>query len=120
MSYWKGSWNGWTPRESRCDQPIPLVYCFARYKKKMILGGVIYLHGIYSNPSQKSLASFCRLCDDATFSMVALVTTKWDIIPNEEGESYEEQLKDKWWKSTIEKGCSLYRSQNYEDILNAF
>ncbi|KAF4614557.1 hypothetical protein D9613_003469 [Agrocybe pediades] len=76
------------------------------YLQKTILGGVIYLHDIssdrFSGTARRNLETFKLMCGDAAMSKVVLGTTKWSRTTN--GPNREQELKERHWKTMIEKG----------------
>ena len=55
---------------------------------------------------------FQNLCGLEGLKNVALVTTMWDVIDNDEGNNRENELITKYWKTMIELGCRTSRFYN--------
>jgi hypothetical protein len=61
--------------------------------------------------SLKSLDIFASLVGPDSFHNILLVTTMWDLLQDPSlGESREEELRENFWKSLIEKGSITARS----------
>ena len=90
-------------------------YLVHSYHSQRLLSGIVYLHPITSNrmrgSSLRSLDIFARLVGPDSFYNILLVTTMWDLLPDPSfGESREEELRENFWKSLIEKGSITARS----------
>ncbi|KAJ3500689.1 hypothetical protein NMY22_g19180 [Coprinellus aureogranulatus] len=75
------------------------------FKRKMVLGGVLYLHSInlnrFSGTARRNLDIFKRLCGEAALDKVVLVTTQWSRGSSAELETREKELKDVHWKDLL-------------------
>ena len=80
-----------------------------------MLGGVIYLHDISetrcSDTVWINLPKFNRICKDAAFNKIVLVTTKWGRLPenSNDGLTREAELKHRNWKPMIDQGSQVQR-----------
>lgn len=89
------------------------------YKVGVKINGLIYLHRIneprMTGSALKNLEVFRRLCGDACFSRVALVSTMWQELPRPEGEKLgietETQLlsSNKFWGAMAKRGSQHFR-----------
>ncbi|KAF9530973.1 hypothetical protein CPB83DRAFT_904956 [Crepidotus variabilis] len=89
------------------------------YKRGVHLDYLFYFHPISAPMSEsplKNLRIFEKICGPC-YDKVSLITTMWEEHA-EEGEGYEEQLKNKYWKGMIEAGCQVRRF--HDDELSAF
>lgn len=85
------------------------------YQSRKLVCGIVYLHPITSSRMRgsalKSLDVFASLVGPDSFHNILLVTTKWDLLQDPSlGESREEELREHFWKSLIEKGSITARS----------
>ena len=55
---------------------------------------------------------FRELCGEKTLKNVILVTNMWGRVTPEDGESREQQLRDKYFRAAIGKGAQLCRHTN--------
>ena len=60
----------------------------------------------------KILKMFHNLCGVEALKNVVLVTTMWDEVDEEEGNSRENELTNSHWKTMIELGCRTSRFEN--------
>jgi len=85
------------------------------YRKKQVLGGVIYLHDIshdrFSGTARKNLDMFRYLCGKDALNKVVLGTTKWGRVTADDGDRRERELEDIHWKPLIDKGSMVRRSK---------
>jgi exonuclease VII small subunit len=58
---------------------------------------------------RKNYAMFEELCGNVAMANVVIATTKWDQISEEVATVREEQLKGKFWASTLSLGCVTAR-----------
>lgn len=98
------------------------------------ISGIIYLHRItdmkMTGTSVLNLQMLKKFCGEEFYSRVALVSTMWDNIPNDElrgeGESRERQLKeqDRYWGEMIHGRSKTFRFDGKQasglDILRHF
>ena len=87
------------------------------YKSQEFLSGIIYLHPITSTRMRgsavRSLEVFSKLVGPDSFYKIALVTSMWDLLQDQDvGASREHQLREEFWKDLIEKGSVTARSHN--------
>jgi len=59
----------------------------------------------------RNLRVFEKLCGE-NLNNIVLTTTMWDEVEEEEGRRREDELKDKFWKTMIERGSSVKRFLN--------
>jgi len=85
----------------------------SRYRKRKVLGGVIYLHDIsqdrFSGTARQHLETFNRHRRDAALNKVVLATTKWSRLSESDGSRREAELKEVPWKSMRDKGAEVLR-----------
>ncbi|XP_006459417.1 hypothetical protein AGABI2DRAFT_65890 [Agaricus bisporus var. bisporus H97] len=83
------------------------------YSKQVKLSGLIYLHRITDNrmagSPYRNLRMFGELCGDVAMTQVRLVTTMWGKVKPEIGEAREKEVRERFWKSFIEKGSRTER-----------
>ncbi|RXW22536.1 hypothetical protein EST38_g3300, partial [Candolleomyces aberdarensis] len=83
------------------------------YRKKMVLGGVIFLHDIsqdrFSGTARRNFELFKHLCGDSAFGQVVLVTSKWGRAVGRNLEKREQELKTDHWKTMLEGGARVER-----------
>lgn len=91
------------------------------YEEDIQLTGIIYLHRI-SDPRMggvalKDLTMFKKLCGEESFGSVALVTTFWEEVDREVGESREAELRgtDEFYGAMLRHGSMMLRHQNSEN-----
>ena len=65
---------------------------------------------------------FKELCGRDNFRNVALVTTMWDEVSEDEGQRHEEELRNDFWQSMIKRGSTTHRfhltRESAWDIIN--
>ena len=87
-----------------------------RYKKRVKLSGVVYIHRIsdfrMGGSSRRNFKLFCNLCGDDALKNSVLVTNMWGKVDVKKGEKREAELRDKFFKSAIDKGAQLIRHDN--------
>ncbi|KAJ2931923.1 hypothetical protein H1R20_g5182, partial [Candolleomyces eurysporus] len=83
------------------------------YRKKMVVGGVIYMHDLsqdhISVTTRRNLALFNELCGDWAFDKVVLVTSKWSRAFERSFDKREEEMKNKGWKTMLDGGARVER-----------
>ncbi|KAI1770793.1 P-loop containing nucleoside triphosphate hydrolase protein [Hypoxylon cercidicola] len=88
-------------------------YLAAAYSKKIRLSGIIYLHPISDNRvthhATKNLGMFQKLTGEKNLKNVALTTTMWDKVTQEEGAKREQELQTKFWNIPIALGAKYSR-----------
>lgn len=113
---------------SRSDAEIfnEIAFFLARiYERGHRLSGIIYLHRItdprVSGSALKNLEVFKRLCGHQAFSLIRLVTTRWNDVRDkaefwEQAEQREIQLSqdDRFWADLIRKGSQVVRHDGTE------
>ena len=57
---------------------------------------------------------FRELCGDTSLENVVIVTSMWDNVPLDVGESREEELSSSFFKTALNKGARMVRHQNTE------
>ncbi|TEB21451.1 hypothetical protein FA13DRAFT_128962 [Coprinellus micaceus] len=90
-------------------------------RRKMILGGVIYLHDIsqdrFTGTARRNLSTFTHLCNDAVLDKVVLLTTKWSRESGRDFDTRERELKEVHWKDLVvgaKGGASVMRLSDRE------
>ncbi|KDR80545.1 hypothetical protein GALMADRAFT_115308 [Galerina marginata CBS 339.88] len=82
------------------------------YRKKMFLGGVLYLHDIsikkFTGTARRNLELFSRLCGEASVNKVVLVTTNWGVSSEHEA-NREKELQSSHWKPLMNNGAKVHR-----------
>lgn len=91
-----------------------------RFKKKITLAGIIYVHRItdarVDGPIQRNLRMLGELYGDTSAKNVVLVTTMWDKARSEEEASKrEDSLKTRYWNVLIYHRASVARFHNDQD-----
>ena len=91
-----------------------------RFKKKITLSGIIYVHRItdirMSGTAHRNLRMFGELCGDKSAKNVVIVTTMWDNARNkEEASKREDSLKDRYWNVLLHHQASVARFYNDQD-----
>ncbi|KAI9703440.1 MAG: hypothetical protein M1820_005913 [Bogoriella megaspora] len=86
-----------------------------RYQSGTLLSGIIYLFPItsvrMSGSSITGLDVFAKLVGIDSFQNISLVTTMWDLLPDQSvGYARERDLKENFWRPFIEKGSITARS----------
>ncbi|KAJ2934636.1 hypothetical protein H1R20_g2462, partial [Candolleomyces eurysporus] len=83
------------------------------YRKKMVLGGVVYLHDIsqdrFSGTARRNLEMFNQLCGDSVLDRVVLVTSKWGKVVGRNLEKREGELKSNHWNTMLLGGARVER-----------
>jgi len=94
-----------------------------RYSAGGKLAGVIYVHRIsddrFGNLAAKNFRMFRELCGEKTLKNVALMTNMWERVDPERGATRERQLKDKHFKSAIDRRAQLCRHTNTPESARA-
>ena len=89
------------------------IYGSTRYKNKIKLAGIVYLHRISDNRMAgtplKNLNMFANLCGDDAVRNVILTTTMWSRVKAEVGSQREKQLLEKYWKPMLDLGSGMHR-----------
>lgn len=89
-----------------------------RYKAKIKLSGILYMHRITDNrmagSPYRNLRMFGELCGDRAIEKVALVTTMWDRVGPALGESRESELLKRYWAQMIDHRATHWRFNNSE------
>ncbi|KAJ3516326.1 hypothetical protein NLJ89_g1188 [Agrocybe chaxingu] len=99
------------------EQTLQLVDAWFQvyYRKKTPTGGVIYLYNLshdrFSGVARRSLERICRLRESAGLGKVVLSTANGGMLHQEERERRELNLRDNFWKSTIEAGAEVHHFQ---------
>ena len=91
-----------------------------------MLSGLLYFHRISDNrvagTPLRNFHVFKELCGRDNFRNVALVTTMWDEVSEDEGQRHEEELKTDFWQSMIKRGSTTHRfhltRESAWDIIN--
>ncbi len=91
-----------------------------RYRNKIRLTGILYLHRITDNrmggTPLRNLRMFGELCGYSALKQVVLVTTMWDKIQDAAaGEVRETELKTTFWQIMLEKGSRVAKFNNNFD-----
>lgn len=92
-----------------------------KYREKIRLSGIIYLHRItdirMQGSARRNLIMFKALCGPDALKNVVLATTMWDKAIMSEGERRETQLCSTadWWGFMREKGSTVLRHDNTQD-----
>ncbi|RXW19818.1 hypothetical protein EST38_g6042 [Candolleomyces aberdarensis] len=94
------------------------------YRKKTVLGGVIYLHDIsqdrFSGTARRNLEMFNHLCGDPALEKVVLVTSKWGRAFERDFDKREGELKGKHWKTMMDGGARVERLVSGEEQASAW
>ncbi|RXW12389.1 hypothetical protein EST38_g13466 [Candolleomyces aberdarensis] len=94
------------------------------YRKKMVLGGVIYMHDISQDQfvgiDRRNLEMFNHLCGDSALDKVVLVTSKWGRASQQDFDKREGELKGKQWKTMIDGGARVERLVAGEEQASAW
>ena len=101
------------------DQTRNTIY-LRRFKKKVTLSGIIYVHRItdarVDGPIQRNLRMLGELYGDSSAKNVVLVTTMWDKARSEEEASQrEDSLKTRYWNVLLYHRASVARFYNDQD-----
>jgi hypothetical protein len=92
-----------------------------RYKEKVLLAGVIYMHRIsdirMGGTSKRNFTIFRKLCGENALKNVVIVTTMWGKVDKEEAEDRERELQNKggYFKDALERGAKMFRHEHPED-----
>ncbi|RXW17097.1 hypothetical protein EST38_g8749 [Candolleomyces aberdarensis] len=94
------------------------------YRKRMVLGGVIYLHDIsqdrFSGTARRNLEMFNHLCGDSALDKVVLVTSKWGRAFGRNFEKREGELTTNHWKTMLEGHARVERLVAGEEDASAW
>lgn len=95
--------------------------CLAtQYQLGIPLRGIIYLHRIIDPRMQghalRNLQIFEKICGEGAFRNVVLMTTMWDLLP-EEGTGYrmDQELRDDFWSMMAANGSYITRFDGSKD-----
>ena len=84
-----------------------------RYSAGAKLAGIIYVHRIsddkFGSLAIKNFRMLRKLCGEKTLKNVMLMTNMWERVTPQQGAVREQQLRDKYFKTAIEKGAQLCR-----------
>lgn len=87
-----------------------------RYKKKVKVSGIIYMHRVSDNRMTasplKDLHMFQKLCGTKAIARVVLTTTMWTNVTKEVGERREQELKSRYWRRMLDMGSKSTRFGN--------
>ena len=91
-----------------------------RYRGKVKLNLIIYMHNISDNrmtgSMSRNLDLFNRLCGDRAIERVRFVTSRWDVNVDKIGakrrEDRESELTSDFWKPLIDAGAQYERFEN--------
>ena len=87
-----------------------------RYEKGSKLSGVIYVHRIldhrFGGVGGRNFDMLRKLCGDAAFKNVVLVTNMWSEVSPDIGEAREYELFSKFFKVAIHNGARMVRHYN--------
>ncbi|KDR82101.1 hypothetical protein GALMADRAFT_135468 [Galerina marginata CBS 339.88] len=88
------------------------------YEEKVLLSGIIYLHRVTDNRMSgtpyRNLRIFGELCGERAANNVFLITTMWDRLDQDLGESREQSLQKTFWKPMLDNGATIARFNNNE------
>jgi hypothetical protein len=94
------------------------------FKSGIRLSGIIYMHRIsdigFRGSAMKNLIMFKKLCGESAYPSVALTTSMWNMVSEEDGIKREQKLQDEpdYWGSMIMKGSRVFRYLNtYQSAL---
>jgi hypothetical protein len=98
-----------------------------RYREEKKLDGIIYLHDITVNrmfgAQRRNFNMFTKLCGNDACKKVVLVTTRWDILGSDTGETRERELSQRYWSDMIRHGSSTMQHDGSQrsawDITNS-
>ncbi|KAJ2934667.1 hypothetical protein H1R20_g2459, partial [Candolleomyces eurysporus] len=94
------------------------------YRKKTILGGVIYLHNIshnrFTGTARRNLEIFKHLCGESALDKVVLVTSHWGTAPDQNFDKREEELKKRYWNTMMDGGARVERLVAGEERVSAW
>ncbi|KAJ2932721.1 hypothetical protein H1R20_g4375, partial [Candolleomyces eurysporus] len=94
------------------------------YRKKTVLGGVIYLHNISQNrftgTARRNLEIFNHLCGESALDKVVLVTSHWGTAPDQIFDKREEELKKRYWNTMMDGGTRVERLVAGEEQASAW
>jgi len=85
------------------------------YEKVILLSGLLYFHPISDNglagTALKNLRMFEELCGKNAFQSIILVTTMWDQVDKETGETREKELKSnpRYWQTMLTRNSTTSR-----------
>jgi hypothetical protein len=104
------------------------IYGSTRYKNKIKLAGIVYMHKISDNRMAgtplKNLHMFANLCGDDAVRNVILTTTMWSRVKADVGSQREKELRGKYWKTMLDLGSGTHRFLNTHEsawsIINVF
>ena len=92
-----------------------------RYKKGILLSGVVYVHRItdqrMSATPHRNLLMFAELTGPGSAKNIVLVTTMWDKLHPQfdDGHKREKGLEKKYWNVMIHHGATVERFLNTSD-----
>jgi len=82
----------------------------------MKLSGLIYVHRIsdvrMGGISGRNFRMFRKLCGDDTLKNIVIVTNMWGEVGQAKGQMREAELKNKFFKPTLDKGAQMLRHDN--------
>ncbi|KAG2008109.1 TKL/TKL-ccin protein kinase [Coprinopsis cinerea AmutBmut pab1-1] len=85
------------------------------YRSPVTLLGVIYIHDItvdrFESTAQRNLSLFKELCGMEAFDQVAIITSKWERLVDEDKEiarRRESELQRSWWRDMIQRGARVH------------
>ncbi len=103
----------------------PLAHVSFRYKNKVELTGLVYLHRITDNRMGGSLVKylnvFHKLCGQPSLDRVVLVSTMWHEVRSnearEKAEARHKELKTRFWEPLIKAGsrCDCLESASRQE-----
>lgn len=93
----------------------------ARYRKKILLSGMIYIHRIsdirMGGASRRSFNLFLKICGQSNYKNIIIMTTMWDKVGPEEGRARENALigDGRFFQPVLHGGARILRHTNTED-----
>ncbi|GJJ78403.1 hypothetical protein EMPS_10762 [Entomortierella parvispora] len=94
------------------------------YRSGFQVCGIIYLHNIREDrvrgSSYKNLKMFEKLCGAGALQNVVMLTNRWAMINEADGERKEEELKREYWGLYVAAGCTVDRYRTRDDLVRIF
>lgn len=86
-----------------------------RYEHGAKLAGVMYFHRIsdfrMTGTSKKNFGMFQKLCGEKCLQNVVIVTNMWGEVDPKVGIAREEELREEFFKSVLDKGARMVRHE---------
>lgn len=101
------------------DSVVSIDQACCSYTKDKLLTGVLFLHDIAANRMDEarlnSYKLFRKICGDEAMKHVIIVTTMWDTVSPNKGESRLQELQNEYFSDAMRHGVRVMRHNNTDE-----